>query len=331
MNSAADIEQQAAKWLARHDADNWSERDQAALNEWIDASTAHRIAWLRLESVWAKADRLRASKVEEEMPPAPPANFVAANDERGGAPRSAKWTWGAVAAALLLAVAIPGYRYLTHPVEAYATAVGGFQQLPLADGSRVDLNTDTILNVAFSRDERRVSLTKGEAFFKVAKDKTRPFIVEAGRYRVIAVGTAFTVRMKGDDVDVLVTEGRVRIEGPGQSSHEQVAFVAAGQAAVVERSVVAPIVKPAAPDQLEAALSWRDGLLIFESRPLGEVAAEFNRYNREQLVVDPSATGVIVDGTFRATNVEGFLRLLHQGFAVQSVRRADDAILLKRS
>src|SRR3546814_9846497 len=79
------------------------------------------------------------------------------------------------------------------------------------------------------------------------------------------------------------------------------------------------------------AMSWRDGLLIFERKPLGEVAAEFNRYNQVQLVVDPSATGVIVDGSFRATNVAGFLRLLKQGFGVESVPDAGQSWSSKKS
>jgi transmembrane sensor len=77
-------------------------------------------------------------------------------------------------------------------------------------------------------------------------------------------------------------------------------------------------------------MSWRDGLLIFEGKPLGEVAAEFNRYNQVQLVVDPSATGVVVDGSFRATNVEGFLRLLEQGFGVESVPDGRTEMVLKK-
>lgn len=329
VNSAADIERQAAGWLTRRDGGAWSAADQAALDRWIGEATAHRIAWLRLEAAWARADRLRASDLAVEPPIVEEIKEASPPLETRKSRQPARRMWLAMAAALVAAIGIPGYHYLNPPSEAFATRVGGFQQLPLDDGSRVDLNTDTALKVAYTRNERRVELARGEAFFAVAKDKSRPFVVHAGPYSVIAVGTAFTVRMEGDDVNVLVAEGRVRVEGPGKAGAVRIAFVAAGQAAMVAPAIAAPIVKPTAPEQIDAALSWRDGLLTFDEKPLGEVAAEFNRYNRRQLLVDPSAADVIVDGTFRATNVEGFVRLLRQGFDVQGVANGDNAILLK--
>jgi len=320
MNGATEIEEQAAEWLARREGGDWSNDDQAAFDGWIGQSTANRIAVVRLETVWRKADRLRAS------------DLAPSGDRPGEAPdarrRSMRWAWPVAIAASLAAVAIPGYRFLNAPIV-YATPVGGYQQLPLADGSRVELNTNSELAVAFSGKERRVRLGRGEAFFKVAKDGARPFIVEAGDYRVVAVGTAFTVRLIGSEVDVVVTEGRVRIDGPAKANEAaRPAFAAAGQAAVA--IAANPVVRPVPPQELETALGWREGLLIFEGKPLGEVAAEFNRYNRRQLVVDPSAVDVVVDGTFRATNVDGFLRLLRQGFDVDSAGNGSGETVLRK-
>jgi len=334
MKSAADIEQTAAEWLVRREGDGWSDADQAAFDHWVAEEAAHRIAVIRLETVWRKAGRLRVSALrsgEAEASGSVRASTSSARTEVGdGAVDNARrrWLWPAAIAASLALASVPIYRNLT-AAETYATAVGGFQRFPLADGSRIDLNTNSRLDVAYTKAVRRLDLERGEAFFKVAKNPARPFVVHAGAWRVTAVGTAFTVKLRGGDIDVVVTEGRVRIDPPatGGASARPI-FASAGQAATATGA--APIVRPLSAAAIDMALSWRDGLLIFEGRPLGEVAAEFNRYNQVQLVVDPSATGVIVDGSFRATNVEGFLRLLRQGFDVQSVRDGPGELLLKK-
>lgn len=322
MKSAADIEQTAAEWLVRREGEGWSDADQAAFDQWVAHDTAHRIAVIRLESVWRKAGRLRVSALRSGDAPSP---VTEVNDEPAP-PSRRRWLWPAAIAASLALVSVPVYRNLTAP-DTYATAVGGFQRLPLADGSRVDLNTNSRLDVAYSKSVRRLDLEQGEAFFKVAKNPARPFVVHAGAWRVTAVGTAFTVKLNGGDIDVVVTEGRVRID-PAAGSRARPIFTSAGQVATATGA--APVVRPLDAATMDRALSWRDGMLIFDGRPLGEVAAEFNRYNQVQLVVDPSATGVIVDGSFRANNVEGFLRLLRQGFDVQSVREGPEELVLKK-
>lgn len=326
MNSAADIEQQAAQWLLRRDADGWSSADQTAFDAWMGKSTAHRIAVIRLQTVWDKTARLRASSLDV------PAIGVSVKPDSGSTERRRspwpRWTWPIALAASLALIAIPAYQRFV-AADDYSTAIGGYQQFPLADGSRVDLNTASRLSVKYSDAERHVRLARGEAFFKVAKDRTRPFVVEAGDYRVIAVGTAFTVRLRGTEVDVVVSEGKVRIDGPTRAGVvPQPVFAMAGEE--VRAAKAGAAVKPVSAEELDAVLSWREGLLVFEAKPLGEVAAEFNRYNSAQLVVDPSAAQVTVDGSFRANNIDGFLRLLQQGFGVSSVRRGSNEIVLKK-
>lgn len=327
MNSAVDIERQAAQWLVRRDADGWSPSDQAAFDDWVGQSTANRIAVIRLRTVWNKAGRLRASDrdvttVDAGFSIEPPSAM-----EELRHPHQRRWIWPAALAASLALVFVPAYQRFAASHD-YSTPVGGYQQLPLADGSRVDLNTASHVAVKYSKAERHIRLAQGEAFFKVAKDRSRPFVVEAGGYRVVAVGTAFTVRLRGADVEVVVSEGRVRIDGPSRGRRAPPLYVSAGEEVLAASAGAA--VKPVSANELDAALSWREGLLVFEAKPLGEVAAEFNRYNHDQLVVDPSAARVIVDGSFRADNVEGFLRLLQQGFGVSSDRARPGEIILKK-
>lgn len=328
MKSAADIEQTAAEWLVRREGEGWSDADQAAFDQWVAEETAHRIAVIRLETVWRKAGRLRVSALRSGEMPSPVAQAASGPDDDPAPTPRRRWLWPAAIAASLALVSVPIYQSLAD-ADTYATAIGGFQRFPLADGSRVDLNTNSRLDVAYSKAVRRLDLERGEAFFKVAKNAARPFVVHAGAYRVTAVGTAFTVKLRGGDIDVVVTEGRVRIDPPATgATPARPIFASAGQVATATGAT--PVVRPLDAASIDRALSWRDGLLIFEARPLGEIAAEFNRYNQVQLVVDPSATGVIVDGSFRANNVAGFLRLLNQGFGVKSFRDGPNEVILKK-
>src|SRR3546814_677981 len=242
MKSAADIEETAAEWLVRREGEAWSDADQTAFDQWVAEETAHRIAVIRLETVWRKAGRLRASVLEKPdpvraEPEAAPSNpfglslskgrsvFSRGRGKDGASTSSARtelgdealdgepaptprrrWLWPAAIAASLALVSVPIYQSF-NGADTYATAVGGFQRLPLADGSRVDLNTNSRLDVAYSDAVRRLDLAQGEAFFKVAKNAKRPFVVHSGAWHVNAVDTAFTVRMRGGDIDVVVTEG----------------------------------------------------------------------------------------------------------------------------
>ncbi|WP_182849641.1 FecR family protein [Pelagerythrobacter aerophilus] len=331
MKTAAQTETEAAEWLARRDAGDWDDADQSALDLWMEESLSNKIAFLRLESAWNMADRLRASAlnpvdVEVDSEVEPGAEIVEL-PRRPVLARVPKWIWPSAAAAMLALIVVP-FAMRTEPAQVYSTPVGGFQDLPLADGSRIELNTDTQLSVDFSDDERRVRMSRGEAFFEVAKDEARPFVVQAGDYRVIAVGTAFSVRYTGNDIDVAVTEGKVRVEGPARTDGTlETAFVSAGQIADAEATQA--VVRPAPAGEIDRSLAWRDRLLVFDNRPLGEVAAEFNRYNQQKLVVDQSAVGVMVDGTFKPGNIGGFVRLLDQGFDVVAERTPDGRILLR--
>jgi transmembrane sensor len=327
MKRAAEVEAEAAAWLARRDSGDWGDAEEAALRNWRESATAHHLTLLRLEVAWAKADRLRALGTG----PVEPANEHDGEEEQPIPRWWRRWYVPLAAAAALALVAVPGWQ-LFNPTEeqSYATAVGGFQHVPLADGSRVDINTNSKLEVTLASAERHVSLDRGEAFFAVAHDRTRPFVVEAGDFRVTAVGTAFSVRRDGEQVIVAVTEGRVRVDRRAGRGTEPMLFVSAGQRIVATPAL--PIaVQAVAPSLLEQDMSWRDGLLTFEEEPLHDVAAEFNRYNSRQLVVDPAAAQFRVSGTFRANNVDGFLRLLRQGFNVTSSPRGDNEVVLRPS
>lgn len=353
--SADGVEAAAAQWFWRRDRVDWAAADQARFDEWLAASTAHRVAWLRLKVGWEKAARMRAlgAGVPAGMIPEPGAwgdkRFLRAGSSSGAQPASAVQSLqretsprrsriARFAVAASLGVLLLTGVYLAHLAllsgVRYSTPVGGLDTVPLADGSQVTLNTDTRIRVEISERERRIELDKGEAFFDVAKDPARPFVVHVNEKRIVAVGTKFAVRRDGNDIRVAVTEGKVlidRAEGGVSSSARPAGatadvLLAAGSIAQTSRTEV--LVRRDSKPEAEQLLSWRSGYLMFEATPLATAVAEFNRYNTRKIVIgDSSIAQLPIGGNFRCGNIDGFLWLLEAGFPID-VRRDGDEITL---
>ena len=180
-------------------------------------------------------------------------------------------------------------------------------------------------NISPGDRERVVEIERGEAFFEVAHDPNRPFIVKAGDRRVIAVGTQFSVRRVGADLRVVVSEGTVRYESSATDSPAPT-LLPAGSMARARGDAIQVQQRPVT--EAERSLTWRNGLLTFRNTPLAEAVAEFNRYNVRQIVIeDPAIAGLEVGGVFRSRNVEPFVHLLEHGFAVQATIQADRIVL----
>jgi transmembrane sensor len=347
MDSARKTEERAAAWLAKRDSGHWSDADERELQVWLDASTANTVAFIRLEAVWSEAQRLKA--LGAGVPPGvvPPPNawhpsalFEPRESAASGVMSRAEpastthlprrsWLRYAVAAGVVLAVVSAFTWYSRTPGPYYRTPVGGLASVPMTDGSKVTLNTDSAIRLAVTEKERGVLLERGEAFFEVAKDPARPFVVSAGHKRVIAVGTKFSVRRNGEDVRVFVTEGKVRLEDDllAESPPEQQGSVlAAGSVARAGDSGVLVQEKPLA--EVEDYLSWRSGYVTFHELPLAEAVAEFNRYNERKIVIeDPQVAAIRVSGKFRSNRFEAFVRLLEEGLPIRAQREQDRIVL----
>ena len=199
--------------------------------------------------------------------------------------------------------------------QTYATHIGELHQVTLEDGSRISLNTDSEVRVRYSSSYRHVDLTRGEALFQVAKNKEKPFDVEAGSTTVRAVGTAFSVRLHeagaNERVDVVVSEGRIAINPPSKETY------AAGNVASVRNGRVdATIV---ASEDITSRLAWTTGRLMFQGEKLSAVVQELNRYNLRKLqVTDPDISDLRIGGTFQATDPDGFARALGATFGIKS-------------
>jgi len=336
------IEKRAGEWLARRDSESWSQEEQAAFDQWLDESTEHRVAWLRLENAWEQALRLKAlgAGIHSDKPPAPgeweQSPFFTQRAEAGRTgERQGGLRFRALAASLIIAVAIASGWYLWPSGTTYETPVGGIASLPLSDGSKVILNTNSEIKVAFTERERRIELTHGEAFFDVAKDPARRFIVTAGDKRVVTVGTAFAVRRdreKGEEqIQVVVTHGAVRFESANAQGVEAIVprRLDAGSVARANRGGL--MVQTKELPELEEQLSWRTGVLVFRDVTLAEAAAEFNRYNDRKIIIeDPAVAELRVAGNFRATNIDAFVRLLEQAYPVRTDLHEQEIVVRAR-
>ncbi len=335
------IELAAAEWLVRRDR-GLDAAGRAALAHWLRADPRHARAFALLGETWAELDRVPADRL-----PLPPA--------RG---RHGWWAAvavttaaaAAVAAAMLLRPAAPDApaRALAVAAQRTTTPLGGYERLALPDGSVVQLNTASEIAVDFAADERRVTLVRGEATFDVAKDAARPFVVRVAGIAVRAVGTAFNVRRHAGVVDVLVTEGRVRLEHAASGASLSVVPVVAaselsaptaaapvlgaGQRAVITVGVgsgpAQGRVADVAPADAARTLAWHDRQVEFSNEPLTAIAAEFNRYNRHRLVIEGAELGARrFGGKFPAHDFEALVGLLESRFGVLVERRENETVL----
>ena len=308
MSVASDIEQRAAEWLMRREEPDWSASDEIGLDSWLQESLAHKAAFWRLDHGWRQADRIGALGVD-----AP--EVVHARS------RIANW-WPLAAAASLAAVLVAGAELNrsapAHSVAAlhFSTPVGGRRIVPLIDGSRVELNTATVVRAAVDGSRREVWLDRGAAYFDVRHLAGRPFVVHAGERTVTVLGTKFAVRRDGEKVTVSVIEGRVKIDDAKQPDEVPAAIITAGDVAIAQGP--STLLAARSEEGVAAALAWRDGILNFDHTSLADAAAEFNRYNSKKIVIEDPETGEIrIGGTFQASNIDAFVRLLHDAYGLR--------------
>ena len=347
MADSRQIEERAADWLARRDAEDWTSGEQQALDAWLAVSARHKVAFLRLQAAWNETGRLQALAAGLPAGTLPVRlgaggtqtrpdlrGLTFAPRDRGNRRTRRGWQQGLAATLALLAlgsIAWGSWQLTGREQASYASTVGQIETITLPDGSTATLSSDSRLDVHLSRGERHVALVRGEAFFDVAHDTRRPFVVETDGRRVAAVGTRFSVRRDVEEIRVVVTEGKVRLESrPGPDGTAQpVSLLPAGSVATAGRNGVLVRSLPVA--EAERYLEWRDGFLTFDDTSLADAAAEFNRFNTRKLELgDATVADLRVGGNFRWSNAEGFAHLLEQGFPVRAERHADRIVLRTR-
>ena len=335
--SNTEIEAAAAAWFAKREAEGWTPEQQSELAAWLEQSTAHRIAFLRVCEAWKRfgeLDSLTTDRAPGAIPdrgtwvwsPLPlEALRTVAVAPRAWFHRIGRSATAAMTLVVLAAVGLTSW-YLARQGTSYRTEVGQVRSVPLEDGSHVTLDTGSRIQVAVTANGRRIDLIHGDAYFEVAKDPMRPFVVSVNRARVVAVGTQFYVERDDDGLIVLVTAGKIRLERPAESPQE----VAAGSQARVDASELR--ISHPTDMELEEMLGWRNGYLLFRDTSLVEAVAKFNRYtHKKMLIEDPSIAGIRIGGHFRLDDVQGFLWLLKSGFPINVDERGDRIVLTKRS
>lgn len=353
------IEEVAAGWLAERE-DGLSPARAREFERWCRQDSRHAASVAHLEQACALLRKM--PQVRKELQPVVefpvPARLAPRTEARRRNLPASRVVAGLAAALVLVTLSWWQWPKERANVQFLATSAGGYERVVLADGSVVELNSNTEVSVSLAPGERRVALAQGEAHFTVAHDTARPFIVEAGRVAVRAVGTAFNVRLASTAVEVLVTEGRVTVSEVEHAAshvlsagaepdplqreirrHPARAILAANERLLIPTvsakgpsgAAVSPAIEKVESSAIHAALSWQERKLVFAETPLRNVAAQFNRHNRLQLVVgDPVLAERPMGGTFAADNVEGFVRLLERSGTVAVERRGEFEIVLRQ-
>ncbi|HTO41484.1 MAG TPA: FecR domain-containing protein [Rhizomicrobium sp.] len=310
---SGEVEERAAAYVvARRDRDDWSESDQAALDAWVAQSMLHRVAYLRLEAAWARADRVRALRQARPV-----------GDVRGHAGLFRRLVAGA---AIVTGISVAIYLAIPQaPVARYATAIGGHKIVKLGDGTQIELNTDTAIRVLVNREQRKVWLDRGEAFFRVAHDPAHPFVVEANQRRVTVLGTKFSMRRDGDVTDVALFEGRVRFDPKGEGARAPVELVPGDTVRATSQTLT---LARRSQKAMSDSVAWQRGVVVFDRTPLADAARQFNRYNSEKIIIADEQTGKItIGGTFQTDNIAGFARVAHSVLGLHVQIRPGETII----
>ena len=339
-------EAMAARWIARRDR-GLSPSEQAAFQQWLDEDPRHVAAMRRPEINWDALGQLARRFPVKGATPDP--------DLLAPPRRSARWYWFPVLAAAAAAIALvyfgrapaeePKTVTYSNPGKSdHGQAIVRLEPARhvLEDGSVVELKALATVEVQYTRAERRVRLVRGEAYFDVAKNPSRPFRVSANQVTVQAVGTAFSVGLEPKEVSILVTEGKVRVDESPLAGVEkpraprELSALRAGQQGVFNLTGPLPNtlqpeleVRGMNPVEIDQALAWRHLQLEFTDLPLRDAVAEFNHYNQKQLVVADADTAAIpVGGIFRADYLAAFVSLLDK-LGVTATEQGGQIILRK--
>lgn len=346
MNDPGSLDDQAAKWVAQLDGEAPSKATLKAFRQWTRQSPAHRKAFEGYVAVWEQMNLLTQL--------VPPREVQAGEDS----PRFS-WVWAAprlAGCAMLLVLVVMLQQWIVPTTQRYTTAVGEQQTITLPDGSIALLNTDSDIEVRYRDDRRVIYLARGEAHFEVMKNPDSPFEVHAGQGLVRAVGTAFGVYLRTDDVEVVVTEGIVELDtlaaanisrhdkealppaktsfavdsGP-PSTDTELAQIYAGNLATYDRHTAKHILL-AELEKIEEKVSWHQGLLVFDDEPLQNVVAEVGRYTTTKIVIPEHAVRELkVGGQFKVGDTEAIFEALKISFNIRAETVSEGVIYLVKN
>lgn len=340
---------EAAEWFVLFDADDVTEEDKSNFAEWLNMSPVHAREYAEISGLWDET-ALYGSELDTDQSiiqlypdlpsirPTPPVERTFWGD------------WRKIAAALFIGILLAGsstYMMTRTNVivevanaEIFETQKGESRRFRLSDGSFVQLNTNSRIEVKYSDYFREINLIKGEAFFDVAKNKSKPFIVEVGNMRVRALGTQFNINKRLKRIEVTVLEGKIRVskevqDRPDNAQKMWVSDIGAGEQVITlyhdskrDRDADQEFYKS---DHLnlQAILSWRDNKLMFDNRDLIDVIEDFNRHNDQIIILaDPGLSQLKITGTFNPNDPESFIQSMVKIANIRSEIKSDGNIFL---
>ncbi len=344
------IEQEAADWLIKLDADQpLSSQEKALLHEWLDRSSAHRKELKQLAEMWDGANILTELAVPLNRSESQSSFFTLLS--------SPSRSFGLVAASLMMALSLGSFIYFqslsyTHKNGVIATEIGDQKTIELPDNSVIKLNTNSEVEISYTDEFRNIRLLKGEAHFDVAKDKDKPFRVYAGLGRIHAIGTAFSVHLKHNEVDVTVSEGRVGVASipvPAKglqtanlistkaNAPKSLGMLRAGETGtIVDRldensNQVQKLENLRRIENVDIAkeLSWTQGVLVFAGEPLNEVVEEISRYTSVSIeFANPELEAIRIGGRFPVGETDTMFASLETNFGLKVTRLDSDRVVI---
>lgn len=324
---------QAAEWVVKMNSDHGLEQsEEEALHLWLSESPSHEQCLLHAAEMF---DETCAVFDNRQMPSS--ANEAQPTQTEPRTNSRSHWLLRpqmAMAACLILAVlafnffdfSSPRTQLPTVVASEYSTSIGEYRQLELNDGSQVMLNTNSRISVAFDDHQRRLILEQGEAYFDVASNAQRPFIVQVGDTEVRAVGTAFNIEHRSDRLEVIVTHGVVAVSSAiAQADQETV--LNKGQMLKLSDGKRAVDAIPA--DAIEQTLSWQTGRLFFNGEPLNQAVKEIARYTTKEFVFADQEAGLVnIGGSYNVSNINELMMTIGEAFAIDVDMSDRDVVIL---
>ena len=351
---------EACAWIAQLESESMKSDDLAAFKEWVERSPAHKKEIKRLA--------LFSSELNVITEMAAPLKAAADHRRKFSILDKTffrpKIQYFVGVFCLITVFFFADYINQDNGVSVnepllYATDIGSHREIRLSDGTLLNLNTNSVIEIDFSIKRRKVRLLKGEAFFQVAHNANRPFIVYAGEKSVRAVGTAFVVRNTQNKFEVIVTEGKIELSqtvsnilSTGENETLLLAsvikerevlilpkasvFLNAGQMVVYNKSdqkhQIEKLVKPVSKQEIKRKLSWQDGLLDFSETPLIDVINDLSRYTSMKIeILDPELRNLKFGGLFRTNELQALFNALETNFDIKIERISDKHVRISRN
>lgn len=299
----------AAHWCMRLHAGDCTTAERQAFEQWHDAHPLHAFEYAAMLEIWDVADHLPRNE---------PAAVVAHIQSR-----SLLRTYAVAAAVCLVALPLAAFTgweagWLPNSYKQF-DAENSLRHITLDDGSQVELNLGTELVYSNYKDQRRITLKKGEAFFKVSHDPAHPFIVHAGDGQIRVTGTQFNVWKYENRVRVMLLEGSVQVTSDNAHSGQR---LSPGMQASYNQGDASPQVKPIA--QGDNALAWRGGKLILDNLALADALPLINRYLAKPVMLADADTGAIrIGGIYNLNEVPNLVPSLPKVLPVYLTQNQD--------